>query len=150
MTPTVSATPDLAARLRLVVTRLSRRLRQHGESDVSPTQIAVLSTVERHGPLTPGALAAHERVQPPTATAAVTRLEEAGLVRRLPDPTDGRSKLVEVTPDGRALLARNRRRAGEYLGRRLRELSDGERRCLERAAVILERIIEEPGAGARP
>lgn len=149
MTPTISAPPDLAARLRLVVTRLSRRLRQHGERDVSPTQISALSTIERHGPLALGSLAAHERVQPPTATAAVTRLEEQGLVRRRDDPSDGRVKVVEITPAGRTLLERNRTRTREYLGRRLRDISDSERRCLERAAGILERILEEE-RGAAP
>lgn len=149
MTPTISASPDLAARLRLVVTRLARRLRQQGEQGVSPTQIAALSTIERHGPLTLGRLAAHERVQPPTVTAAVGRLEADGLVRRLSDPDDGRVTLVETTAAGRALLDRNRKRTSEYLGRRLRAVTDDERRCLERAAAILERILEQ-GEGRGP
>lgn len=133
----------LPARLRLVVTRLARRLRQHGETSASPTQLAALATVERDGPLTLGALAAMERVQPPTITAAVGRLEQRGLVRRRTDPGDRRVARVEITPEGRRLLEQSRSRKTAYLERRLAALSADERAALQRAAEILERILEE-------
>jgi DNA-binding MarR family transcriptional regulator len=135
--------PGLPARLRLVVTRLARRLRQQGETAASPTQLAVLATVERGGPLTLGELAAVERVQPPTITAAVGRLEDRGLVQRRTDPVDRRVALVEVTRQGRRLLDESRSRKTAYLERRLAALGPDERDTLERAAVILERILEE-------
>jgi DNA-binding MarR family transcriptional regulator len=135
--------PGLPARLRLVVTRLARRLRQQGETEASPTQLAVLATVERDGPLTLGDLAAVERVQPPTITAAVGRLQDRGLVRRRTDPVDRRIARVEVTAQGRRLLDESRSRKTAYLERRLAALSADERDALERAAVILERILEE-------
>src|SRR5262249_41447673 len=97
--------PALPARLRLAITRLARRLRQQGETAASPTQLAALATVERDGPLTLGELAAVERVQPPTITAAVGRLEQRGLVQRRIDPDDRRVARVEITPAGRRLLA---------------------------------------------
>jgi DNA-binding MarR family transcriptional regulator len=48
---------------------------------------------------------ASERLQvhPTSITNAVDRLEAAGLVRRLPHPTDGRSSLIELTNEGRRL-----------------------------------------------
>lgn len=133
--------PGLPVRLRLAITRLARRLRQQGETDTSPTQLAVLATVERDGPLTLGELAAVERVQPPTITAAVGRLQDRGLVRRRTDPVDRRIARVEVTAKGRRLLDETRSRKTAYLERRLAALSPGERDTLERAAVILEGIL---------
>jgi DNA-binding MarR family transcriptional regulator len=143
-TPTVA--PALPSRLRMVVTRLARRLRQQGEAPASPTQLAALATIERDGPLTFGALAAIERVRPPTITAAVGRLEEQGLVHRRTDARDRRVARVEITNQGRRLLAQSRSRKTAYLERRLAALSAEERATLERAAGILERVLE----GERP
>lgn len=137
-------TSELAARLRLVVTRLARRLRQHAESGVSPTGLAALATIERDGPITLGALAKTERVQPPTITSAVARLEELGLVARTPDPTDRRVTHVAVTSAGRKLLDRSRSRKNAYLDRQLRDLTPDEQATLARAAGILERMLERP------
>src|SRR5918911_1006423 len=101
-----SARADLATRLRTVIVRTNRRLRQEGG-----------------GPLTPSELAERERVQRPTATRLLARLEEPGYVTRTPDPADGRSSLVTLTPAGNALLEETRSRKDAYLARRLRTLS---------------------------
>lgn len=142
--------PALPSRLRLVVTRLARRLRQQAEVPASPTQLAVLATIERDGPLTLGELAAVERVRPPTITAAVGRLEEQGLVHRRADKRDRRVARVEITPQGRRLLAQSRSRKTAYLERRLAALDPDERATLERAAVILERILDQDRDEDRP
>jgi DNA-binding MarR family transcriptional regulator len=133
---------DLPARLRLVVTRLARQLRQRAVVDLTPSQISALATIERAGPVTLGELAALERVQPPSVTVVVTRLEEKGLVVRRQDPQDRRVVRVETTKDGRRLLARSRSRKDAELDRRLRLLSDEERATLASAAAILERLVE--------
>jgi DNA-binding MarR family transcriptional regulator len=140
----------LPSRLRLVITRLARRLRQQGETEASPTQLSALATIDRDGPLTLGALAAVERVQPPTITAAVGRLEQRGLVRRRPDPGDRRVARVEITPPGRRLLEQSRSRKTAYLEERLAALTADERNTLERAAAILERLLEQDKGEARP
>ena len=136
---------DVAAHLRLAVTRTARRLRQEAGGGLSPSLNAALATIERHGPLTPSELAARERIQRPTVTRIVARLEERGLVQRARDPQDGRSSLVALTSEGRDLLARGRTRKDAYLARRLRELDAQERATLQRAAAILERLLEEEG-----
>ena len=136
---------DLAVRLRLAIARTARRLRQEAGGELSPSQTTALATIDRHGPLTPSELALRERIQRPTVTRIVARLEEAGLVQRTRDPQDGRSSLVALTPAGRALLARGRTRKDAYLARRLRELDGEERATLQRAAAILERLLEEEG-----
>jgi DNA-binding MarR family transcriptional regulator len=133
---------DLAERLRLAVTRLARRLRQQSGVDASPTQLSALATIERQGPITLGDLAAAERVKPPTVTAAVSRLEAEGFVAREVDPSDRRIVRVEVTASGRKLLARNRSQKTAELDRRLRSLSDDDRRILDRAVDVLDRLLE--------
>jgi DNA-binding MarR family transcriptional regulator len=136
---------DLALRLRLAIARTARRLRQEAGAELSPSQSAALSTVDRHGPLTPSELAVRERIQRPTVTRIIARLEDQGLVQRTRDPEDGRSSLVALAPAGRALLDRGRTRKDAYLARRLRELDAGDRATLERAATILEGLLEEEG-----
>ena len=133
-------------RLRHVIARTARRLRQEAASELSPSQSAALATVDRHGPLTPSELALRERIKRPTATRVIAWLEASRLVDRTPDPHDGRSSLVTLTPAGRELLARARTRKDAYLARRLRELSPEERATLDRAAAILERVLEGEGA----
>ena len=132
----------LAAQLRLVITRTARRLRQEAGTDLGPAQTAALATVERHGPLTPTELARIERIQRPTATRIVARLEEVGLVERVRDPRDARSFTVRATAEGRALMKKLRTRKNAYLARRLRDLSDDDLATLDRAAAILEDLLE--------
>jgi DNA-binding MarR family transcriptional regulator len=144
MPRTVTPTP-LAPRLRLVVTRLARRLRQHADATVSPTQLAALATIDREGSLTLGELAALEQVQPPTITAAVGRMEERGLVVRVRDLADRRVARVEITAEGHRLLERSRSRKTAYLERRLDALTPDEQETLAAAAGILERVLEEDG-----
>ena len=136
-------TTSVAAHLRVVVTRTARRLRQEAGTDLSPSQTSALASIERHGPLTPSELAARERIQRPTATRVLARLEEAGLVDRAVDPTDRRSSLVTITPEGRELLRRLRTRKDAFLAQRLDGLDAEERATLERAAAILERVLAE-------
>jgi DNA-binding MarR family transcriptional regulator len=141
-----STQADLAVRLRLVIARTARRLRQEAGEELSPSQAAALAMIDRHGPLTPSELAVRERIQRPTATRVIARLEEAGLVDRTADPDDRRSCVVGLTPGGRELLARVRTRKDAYLSRRLRDLDADERATLDRAAAILERVLEEDSA----
>jgi DNA-binding MarR family transcriptional regulator len=143
---TTSTGTDLATRLRLGITRTARRLRQEAGTDLSPTLSAALATIARHGPLTPSELAERERIQRPTATRLLARLEGPGLVLRTDDPTDRRSTLVAVSPAGLALLAEVRTRKDAYLARRLRALSAEDRATLRRATDILEAMLAEDRA----
>jgi DNA-binding MarR family transcriptional regulator len=134
---------ELPARLRLAITRTARRLRQEAGDELSPSMTAALATIDRHGPLAPSRLAELERIKRPTATRVLRRLEEEGLVGRAVDPLDGRAALVSVSPDGRALLRKLRSRKNAYLARRLRDLPPEDIATLERAAAVLERILED-------
>ena len=138
-----TTSPDLASRLRLDISRLARRLRQEAGAELSPSQTAALATIERHGPLTPSELAERERVQRPTVTRVLARLEVAGLVERAADPQDRRCSLVSISPAGSALMDAVRDRKNAYLGRRIAALDAADREALERAAAILERMLED-------
>ena len=124
---------------------MARRLRQEAGAGLSPSQTAALATIERHGPLTPSELAERERVQRPTVTRVLARLEEAGLVERAGDPQDRRSSLVSVSAEGRELLAAVRARKDAFLARRIDALDAADREALERAAAILELMLKEGG-----
>ncbi len=141
----------VAARLRLAITRTSRRLRQEAGTGLSPSQASALNAIECHGPLTPSELAERERVRRPSATRIAGKLAAEGLIERTTDPTDARSALLAVTPRGRALAAAMRKRKNAYMARRLRELSADDVATLERAAEVLEQLLEteSPTAVAR-
>src|SRR3954447_26413437 len=111
-----STDTHLAATLRIAVMRLARRLRaERPETDLTLSQLAALASVDRHGPVTLGALAAHERVQPPSMTRIVGALADRGLVTRVAHQTDGRQVMVAATDAGRDLLREDRRRREAWL-----------------------------------
>jgi len=142
-TPGAGADDELTSRLRMVVTRLSRRLRQEANEGATPSQLAALATVERHGPITLGDLAGHERVRPPTMTRIVAGLEEARLVRRETDATDRRVARVTITADGTRLLARSRTRKDAFLASLLDHLEADDLAVVEQAVPILEALVEQ-------
>lgn len=136
---------ERAAHLRTAIVRTARRLRQEAAAEtngLTPTSVAALATIERHGPITPSEIAQIERVKRPTITRTLACLEREGLIDRSQDPTDKRSALVTVNGAGRERLRRLRRRKNAYLARRMRDLTDEEVKTLERAAEILERMRE--------
>jgi DNA-binding MarR family transcriptional regulator len=140
---TTPPTTDVAAHLRLVLARAARRLRQEAGTGLSPSLGSALASIDRHGPLTASELAAIERVQRPTATRVLARLEELELIDRAPDPADRRSSLISTSAGGRALLRRQRSRKDRFLDRRLAALPAADVATLERAAAILERMLDE-------
>jgi DNA-binding MarR family transcriptional regulator len=133
----------LASQLRIGVTRLARRLRLEGDASVTPTLLVALATIERHGPMTAGELAAHEQVRKPTVTRLICALLERGMIERTSDPLDGRVSWVQLSSEGRRFLQRVRRRKDEYLSGRLHRLSPEELDTLERASALLERLTED-------
>jgi DNA-binding MarR family transcriptional regulator len=134
-------TAALAHDLRLAVMRFSRRLRnQRVDTSVTLTHLAALSTLKRHGAMSPGELAAHERVQPPSMTRVVVALEERGLVTRTPHPTDGRQVVIGLTDAAERLLTEEARAREAWLSARLHRLTPEERATLREAAVIMEQL----------
>jgi DNA-binding MarR family transcriptional regulator len=137
----------LATELRISVSRLARRLRAERlakglEPGLSDTQLAALAALERHTAMTPGELADHEKVQPPSMTRVITALEERGLVRREAHATDRRQVVLTVTEPGKSVVQQSRRLREAWLAQRLRELTPQERQTLRAAAPILEKLSQ--------
>jgi DNA-binding MarR family transcriptional regulator len=133
----------LASELRTTVMRLARRLRnQRTDDTLTLSQLAVLGTLTRHGPLTPGELAMHERVQPPSMTRLIVKLEEAGLVTKSAHPADGRQVIVEISAAGTEMIQADRERRDAWLAQRLRDLPAEDLEVLHRAAEVLTRLAD--------
>lgn len=122
------------------VVRLSRRLRQERKSELTANQLSVLGTLLTSGPLTPSAIAAYERVQPPSMTRTINCLDEAGLVTRGQHPDDGRQVIVTISPKGEDVLATERARRDQWLALRIAELGVADRKLLRESAVVLEKL----------
>ena len=143
MTVTTLPDPQDIARLRVAVGRLHRRLAQRSTSELTFAQISALVTVEKHGPIRQGELAAREKVAAPSMTRTVGGLAEAGLVRKIPDPEDGRSSHIVVTPSARNLLERVRTERTEMLTKRVARLTPEQYATLVAALPVLEQLAEE-------
>jgi DNA-binding MarR family transcriptional regulator len=143
---TTRSDAGLASALRISVGRLARRLRverqAEGLAELSDTQLAALAVLDRHTAMTPGELAEHEKVQPPSMTRVIAVLEERGLVMRAPHPTDRRQVVLTATEEGRALVGQARRRRDAWLAKRLKELTPEERAVLRAAAPVLEKLSQ--------
>lgn len=137
------STGELAARLRLLVMRLHRRLRAEAGGELTPSQTAALVSIQRHGPLTLGRLAGIERVTPPSVTRIVAALEGEGLVRREADPADRRVARLTITEAGAALLQRSRSRKTAFLAERLTDLGEADLQSVRDALPVLEVFLED-------
>ena len=132
---------QLAISLREAIMRLNRRLRQaRAVGDLTFSQLSALTSLQLAGALTPRELADVERVQPPTMTKIVGKLEERGLVARTPHPTDRRQVILAATEQGRAVYAQFEQARNEWLALQLAELTQEERDTLDRAAQILRQV----------
>lgn len=129
-----------AARLRVSVLRLARRLRKHDLAGLTPSQLSTLATVGQQGPVRLGDLAASERIAPSTLTRLISVLEDRGYVRREAAPADARAYLVTVTDEGQEALERIRREATSMLTDILRELPPDQLAALSAALPALEQL----------
>jgi DNA-binding MarR family transcriptional regulator len=142
--PVADVDDRLPSDLSLAVIRLARQLRfRRPDSPVSLSQLSALSTVAKEGPMTPGALAARERVRPPSMTRVIASLLDLGFVDRKGHPEDGRQVLVSVSRAGVELLEAERRASREWLQQRLAQLTAEERATLLAAADLMLAIVDE-------
>ena len=144
--PTATATStdaETAARLRLVISRLSRAVRQHGATGLTPSQVSALATVEEFGPIRMSDLAGHELIGAPVATRVVSSLQELGLVQKAQGSTDGRVSLIELSDAGRATLNElwSERAAG--LTARIERLQPEQVAVLAAALPVLETLVRD-------
>ena len=137
-------TAEIASRLRLVVGRLSRRLRLNPAGDqLTSTQLVTLSIIERLAPSRIGDLAVAEGISAATMTRVVAALEDHGLVERRPDPDDGRACQVLLSAHGAAEVTRLRQQRTGYLATRLDDCTPEQRALLVAALPVLESMAQE-------
>jgi DNA-binding MarR family transcriptional regulator len=145
-TPQSRSDAGLATSLRISVSRLARRMRaervaQGLQPELSDSQLAALAALEKRT-MTPGELAEHEKVQPPSITRVIASLEERGLIQRMPHPSDRRQVVLTVTAQGRDVVRQVRQLREAWLARRLRDLTPAEQACLRDAVPILEKLSQ--------
>lgn len=135
----------LAAEIRTVGGKLKRRLREHGgRHDLTPSQVSVLLRLEKDGLATVSNLARAEGMRPQSMSAVVTPLQEAGLVRGTPDPSDGRQTLMSLTPKCLKLLQEGRTARQDWLTTTIsQKLSAREQKKLQAALELLTRLVED-------
>jgi DNA-binding MarR family transcriptional regulator len=137
---------DTSARLRVIIGRLSRRLRPTAAgaaAGLTPTRISVLLNVIREGPMRLSDLAVSEGINPTMLSRVVSDLVEAGLLQRTSDEGDRRSAWVEATGTGRRLSERMRRERTDALHVALKALPDADRRRIGQALPALEGLAEQ-------
>ncbi|MFJ2606213.1 MarR family winged helix-turn-helix transcriptional regulator [Streptomyces sp. NPDC091279] len=150
MDPTPTEPPegisDSAARaaqdLRVVFSRLRRRLREVAEDDaLTPPQVSALTLVGKHGAATASALATAEGVRPQSMATTLTALDRHGLIRRNPDPDDGRRQLVTLTDAGRLRIEGDQQAREEWLTRAFQDrYTEEERGAVLDGLALLERL----------
>ena len=146
MSPTAALDLDTAARLRIAIGRLSRRLRTTAAGSaagLTPTRISVLLTVVREGSIRLSALAASESLNPTMLSRVIADLVDAGLLERTNDDGDRRAAWVQATDAGVGLAQRMRRERTDAVNAALAELAAAERRQLEKALPALEALAEQ-------
>jgi len=133
----------LADDLQVSVMRLARRLRSvRGDHRLTLTQLSLLSALQRHGPLTPGEIAEHEQVRPPSVTRTLAALDELHLITRAPHPDDRRQHLIELTPAAADLISADRRRRQVWLAEQVDRLGPADRAALAAAVSVLDRLAD--------
>ena len=141
----IAGTSALATKLRTLVGKLKRRLReQAGPGDLTASQISVLLQLERGGPATTSNLARSEGMRPQSMRAVIAPLETAGLVSGAPDPADGRQTILSLTDACRKWIEDGRAARQDWLTRTLQErLSPPEQEKLAEAVELLQRLVDD-------
>lgn len=135
---------DEVNRLRQVLLRLARSIRSRYDGDITPSQLAVLMSLHRHGAATVGQIAEREHVKPPSASKLVAALETQGLVERAPGDGDRRCSMITVTPLADRFAAEIRAAGTSWLAERLSSMSPDEIAMIEQALPALERLLGDP------
>jgi DNA-binding MarR family transcriptional regulator len=133
-----------AREIRVVFSRLRRRLKDITVDGLTPSQTAVLTRLWKDGPSSTSALAGAEQVRPQSMATILAALGQRGLIKRAPDPNDGRRQVVSLTPAGKRRAENDRRAREEWLARTIQErYTESERRVIVDALSLLERLTEQ-------
>ncbi len=145
---TASGSPELlqaAGDLRVAAGRIVRRLRRLGETgELTPSRFSVLARLDEYGPCGPAALAEFEQVSAPVVCETLADLQRLGMVKRDPDPQDGRRVVISLTAAGRSTLNARRSALSRRVATVLTEgFTPSERAQLLDAVPLLQRLAAE-------
>jgi DNA-binding MarR family transcriptional regulator len=112
---------------------------------LSFTSLSVLHTLSRAGACRLSDLVRTEQIKQPALTAAVAKLERDGLVRRSPDPSDGRASMLSLTAAGQSVVSRRHAKRVEGLRRLVDRLPPADRERLLGIADVFDQIVELAG-----
>jgi DNA-binding MarR family transcriptional regulator len=122
---------------------LVRRARAAAAShELSWTESAVMSRLDKNGPATTADLARAEAMKPQSMRTTIAALEEMGFVERKPHPTDGRQVYIELTPEGAAVRKGARDAKRTWASQAIAQLDEPERETLFAAGEIIRRLID--------
>lgn len=133
----------LAGELLLGLGQLVRRVRsQGGTGGMNLSQLAVLARLERNGWMTAADLARAEAMRPQSMGAILTGLQQEHLVRRRPDPDDGRRILFALTTKGAEVRKERSARKRQWLATAVAGLNASQRQTLLEAVALIKRLGE--------
>jgi len=134
----------IAAELRVIMSRFRRRLREVDSEGFTSPQLLALSRLDREGPATVSTLARAEGIRPQSMGANIAVLEEAGLVKRKADPTDGRQAILSLTPAANDFIKASRAARDNWLSRTVvARLTPTEQKELARGIELLQRLFDD-------
>jgi DNA-binding MarR family transcriptional regulator len=132
------AVADLMQSIGLLVRRARAAAASH---ELSWTESAVMSRLDKGGPATTADLARAEAMKPQSMRSTVAALEEMGFVERKPHPTDGRQVYIELTPEGAAVRKSTRDAKRTWLAQAVAKLDEPQRETLFAAGEIIRSLI---------
>jgi DNA-binding MarR family transcriptional regulator len=142
---------ETVTRLRRVVGRLARQLNASATGEgLTPTQASVLGLVAGRGPVSIARLADLEQINPTMLSRVIGHLDAAGLIRRVPDPTDLRTASLEATAEGARVADRLRERRTAIVSECTERLSPAEADALTHALPALEALTEQLASRLAP
>jgi len=145
----VGDSEDPCALIARAVLRLGRRLRgAQPERAVSLSTLALLTALRRRGPMSAVQLAREEKLQPQSLTRLLAAMTREGLVARQIDPADRRAHVIQITREGRGVIAHDMAARRAWLDQAMEmALTPEEREQLVQAAPLMLKLAgQEPEA----
>jgi DNA-binding MarR family transcriptional regulator len=136
---------DLMTAIGLLIRRVRAAV---ASNELSWTQTTVMAHLAKKGPATAADLARAEGMKPQSMGATIAELQDLGLVKRMPHPTDGRQMMIELTAKGLAVRKAASDEKRTWLAEAISELDEGERKTLFAAGEIIRRLAENQPGGA--
>jgi len=136
---------QLASDLRMVVTRLIKKLRSKSTTSqkLSLTERSTIALLDQHKELLPSELAAMEKITTQSMSQILNHLLELGYINRKTDETDKRKSIISLSKDGQNILYKVRNERDEWLNNAIKETcSAKEQDLLRRALVPLTKLVD--------